>query len=58
MKIEQDNIRTTSLRNQKMELLQARREARDEANRQKESMQKKFEYLQSKGKLDVSHVFL
>lgn len=33
MKIEQDNVRTSSLNRQKMELLKARRQFRDEANR-------------------------
>jgi len=39
-----------------MDLLQARREARDEATRQKEAMQKKFELLQRKGEFNVSSV--
>lgn len=37
-----------------MELLNARRQARDDATRQKEAMSKKFEYLQTKGTLNVS----
>jgi len=37
-----------------MELLNARRQARDDATRQKEAMSKKFELLQNKGQFDVS----
>jgi len=37
-----------------MELLNSRRQARDDAIRMKEAMQKKFEVMQAKGNLDVS----
>ena len=53
-KIERDAERCDSLKRQKMELLQTRRDAKDEAGRQKEEIQKKFELIQRKGQLDVS----
>lgn len=45
MKIERDNSRCESLRQQKMELLQARRDARDQAALVKERMSEKFQAL-------------
>jgi hypothetical protein len=57
-KIQKDEERCESLRRQKMELLQTRRNARDEAGRLKESIQHKFEIIQRKGELDVSFVLL
>lgn len=56
-KIERDAERCDSLKRQKMELLQTRRDAKDEAGRQKEEIQKKFELIQRKGQLDVSILF-
>ena len=53
-KIESDNARMEELRQQKLELLKTRRNNRDEAGRNKEFMQKKFEILQRKGEIDVS----
>ena len=44
-KIAQDNDRCEELRQQKLELLQTRRNNRDEASRNKEFMQKKFEVI-------------
>lgn len=54
MKIEKDNERGQSLQSQKFELLNTRRNNRDEAGRRKEFMQKKFEILKRKGEIDVS----
>ena len=54
VKIQQDNLRGLQLQQQKAELLNARRQARDDAIRIKESMQQKFEIMQTKGNLDVS----
>ena len=54
-KIEKDGERCEELRLQKMELLKTRRNNRDEAGRNKEFMQKKFEILQRQGEIDVSN---
>lgn len=54
LKIQQDDQRAKILQRQKLELLEARRQARDDANRQKEQMTRKFELMQAKGSLDVS----
>ncbi len=54
LKIQQDNDRCARLRAQKQELLQARRQARDDATLQKQTMQQKFEQLQNKGAFNVS----
>lgn len=44
-KIAQDNERCEELRLQKLELLQTRRDNRDDAGRNKEFMQKKFQVI-------------
>jgi len=44
-KIAQDNDRCEELRQQKLALLQTRRDNRDEAGRNKEFMQKKFQVI-------------
>ena len=55
MKIERDNDRCESLRQQKLEMINQRRNQRDQAGRMKEAMQKKFEIMQRKGDIDVSN---
>jgi len=57
-KIEKDNEKGKHLSYQKFELLNARRNNRDEASRRKEFMQKKFELLKRKGEIDVSSITL
>jgi hypothetical protein len=54
VKIKQDDQRSKSLMREKAELLESRRRARDDAIHQKEQMSKKFEYMQTKGSMDVS----
>lgn len=55
MKIEKDNEKLVNLKNQKFDLINTRRNNRDEAGRRKEFMQKKFEILKRKGEIDVSY---
>lgn len=43
VKIQEDDQRAKILQRQKLELLEARRQARDDAGRQKQEMTKKFE---------------
>ena len=57
MKIEKDNERGQNLQYQKFELLNTRRNNRDEAGRRKEFMQKKFEVLKRKGDIAVSTIW-
>ena len=57
LKIERDNERCESLRQQKMEMINQRRNQRDQAGRMKEAMQKKFEIMQRKGDIDVSYFY-
>ena len=54
LKIQEDDQRSKRLMKQKADLLEARRQARDDAVRSKETMQKKFELMQTKGNMDVS----
>lgn len=54
-KIERDNERCEQLRQQKMELVNARRDARDQGARLKESMTRKFELMSRQSDIDVSN---
>lgn len=45
------------MRQQKVELLQTRRDNRDEAGRLKQNIQRKFEILKRKGEIDAKDLF-
>lgn len=54
LKIERDTDRSENLRQQKIELINARRQQRDDQTRMKEAIGKKFTQLSRKGDFDVS----
>jgi len=52
VKIKEDDLRSKRLVQEKAEMLESRRRARDDAIHQKEQMSKKFEFMQTKGAMD------